>query len=362
MNPFCERLGLTVPLIQAPMAGVSTLPLAVAVSQAGGLGSFATGAMASTSLVAQHLAELRAATDKPININLFCHQPAPADPLGDARWLAYLQPFFAALQGELPTKLQEVYPSFVTNEALLAVLLHTPPQVISFHFGLPTPAQLVALRQTGALLLACVTSPAEARTAERAGVDVLIAQGVEAGGHRGTFDPTVEPELSTLALTRQLVQTCALPVVAAGGLMDGADLAAVLRVGAVAGQLGTAFISCPESAASPAYRAALQQQPPLATALTSVISGRPARGIVNKFMQQVDQADRPAVAAYSRAYMAGKALVAAAQQVGEPGFAVQWAGTGLGRSRALSAAALVRTLAAELQATLAAGAFPSGRY
>jgi nitronate monooxygenase len=144
--------------------------------------------------------------------------------------------------------------------------------------------------------------------------------------------------------------------------MDGADLAAALRAGAVAGQFGTAFVASPESAAAAAYCAALQQRPPLATALTSVISGRPARGIVNKFMQLVDQPGRPAVAAYSRAYVAGKALVAAAQQAGEPGFAVQWAGTGLGRSRALPAADLVRTLAAELQHALAAASPASGGH
>ncbi|WP_045689439.1 NAD(P)H-dependent flavin oxidoreductase [Hymenobacter sp. AT01-02] len=349
MNVFCEHLGLLHPIIQAPMAGVSTLALAAAVSEAGALGSFATGAISSAQVVAQHLAELQAVTTKPINVNLFCHAPAPEDAAHDARWLTHLQPFFAALQSDAPGSLTEIYPSFITNDALLAVIVQAKPRVISFHFGLPTATQLTALRQTGALLLACVTSPTEAHVAEAAGVDVLVAQGIEAGGHRGTFDQSVEPGITTLDLTRQLVQECRLPVIAAGGIMDGADLAAALRAGAVAGQLGTAFVACPESAASASYRAALLQQPPLPTALTDVISGRPARGLVNRFMQDIDVPWRPPVAAYSRAYLAGKALITAAQQAGETGFAVQWAGTGNSRARALPAAELVRTLALELQ-------------
>jgi nitronate monooxygenase len=353
MNPFCERLGLSYPLIQAPMAGVSTPALAVAVSEAGALGSLAAAALPRPEALAQQLAALAAATDRPINVNVFCHQPSPADSAHDAQWLGYLAPFFAALHSTPPVQLQEVYPSFRTDDALLAVLVQARPRVISFHFGLPTAAQLAALRATGAVLLACVTSPAEAQAAEAAGVDMLVAQGVEAGGHRGTFDPTYEPNLATLDLTRQVVQHARLPVIAAGGLMDGADVAAALRAGAVAGQLGTAFAACPESAASPAYRAALLHRPPLRTALTAVISGRPARGLVNRFMEEVDQPGRPPVAAYSRAYQAGKALVAAAQQAGEPGFAVQWAGTGVGRARALPAAELVRALAAELHQALA---------
>jgi nitronate monooxygenase len=335
------------------MAGVSTPALAVAVSEAGALGSLAAAALSQPEALAQQLAALTATTDRPINVNVFCHEPTPADPAHDAQWLAYLQPFFTALHSTPPPQLQEVYPSFRTDDALLAVLVQARPRVISFHFGLPTTAQLAALRLTGAVLLACVTSPAEAQAAETAGVDMLVAQGVEAGGHRGTFDAAVEPNLSTLDLTRQLVQHTCLPVIAAGGLMDGTDLAVVMRAGAVAGQLGTAFAACPESAASASYRAALLHQPPLLTALTAVISGRPARGLVNRFMADVDQPGRPHVAAYSRAYLAGKALVAAAQQAGEPGFAVQWAGTGVGRARALPAAELVRTLAAELRQNLA---------
>jgi nitronate monooxygenase len=352
MNAFCERFALTHPIIQAPMAGVSTLALALAVSRAGALGSLATGATPDAAVVAQQLAELQAATDRPFNVNVFCHQPPAPDPAHDAQWLDYLRPFFEDLGSEPPTSLPEVYPSFRVNDVLLQVLVAARPRVVSFHFGLPTAAQASALRQAGVLLLACVTSVAEGQAAAALGADALVAQGIEAGGHRGVFDVATDTFLPALTLTRQLAQALPLPVVTAGGLMTGADIAAALGAGAAAAQLGTAFVACPESGASAAYRAALLQQPPLATALTDVISGRPARGLVNRFMLAIDQPGRPATAAYSRAYAAGKALVAAAQQAGEPGFAVQWAGTGAGRARALPAAELVRVLADELGAAM----------
>jgi nitronate monooxygenase len=335
------------------MAGVSTPALALAVSRAGALGSLATGATPDVATVAQQLADLHAATDRPFNVNVFCHQPAAPDAHHDAQWLAYLGPFFRALGSEPPASISEVYPSFLVNDALLRVLVAARPRVVSFHFGLPTAAQADALRQASILLLACVTSVAEGRAAAALGVDALVAQGIEAGGHRGVFDAAaVDDYLLTLALTRELARALPLPIVAAGGLMTGTDIAEALGAGAAAAQLGTAFITCPESAASAAYRAALLEQPPLATALTDVISGRPARGLVNRFMQEIDQPGRPPTAAYSRAYAAGKALVAAAQQAGDPGFAVQWAGTGAGQARALPAAELVRVLADELRAAM----------
>ena len=336
------------------MAGVSTPALALAVSRAGALGSLATGATPSADVVAQQLADLQAATDKPFNVNVFCHQPPAPDPEHDAQWLAYLQPFFRELGSEPPASLTEVYPSFLLHDALLNVLVAARPRVVSFHFGLPTAAQASALRQAGVLLLACVTSVAEGQAAVALGADALVAQGIEAGGHRGVFDVAADTYLPALTLTRQLAQALPLPVVTAGGLMTGADIAAALRAGAAAAQLGTAFVACPESSASATYRAALLQQPPLPTALTEVISGRPARGLVNRFMQDIDQPGRPVVAAYSRAYSAGKALVAAAQQAGNSSFAVQWAGTGHGRARALPAAELVRVLADELRAAITA--------
>lgn len=345
-----HRLALSHPIIQAPMAGVSTPALAAAVSEAGALGSIAAG-NAPAAALARQITEVRARTTRPFNVNLFCHQSPAPDAAADAAWLAYLRPFFAELGAEPPAALAEPYPGFGANDELLRLLLDTRPPVVSFHFGLPTAEQLAALRATGAVLLAGATTLAEARQAEAAGVDAVVAQGVEAGGHRGVFRPELgDAGLGTLPLTRLLVRELRVPVVAAGGIMDGAGIAAVLRLGAVAAQLGTAFVACPESAADAAYRARLLSPDQPATAITSVISGRPARGFVGGFTQRIDQPGHPAVAAYPRAYAAGRALVAAAQAQGKMDFVVQWAGQGAPLARALPAAELVQTLAAELRA------------
>jgi len=300
--------------------------------------------------VRQMIVETRQATDKPFNVNLFCHRPSPSDGPREACWLDYLRPFFAELGSTPPPHLPSPYLSFVENDAMLALLLETRPPVVSFHFGLPAPNQLAALRNTGATLLASATTLAEAQLLEAAGIDVIIAQGVEAGGHRGVFEPERgDAGLGTLALTRLLVQRLRTPVVAAGGIMDGAGIAAVRRLGAAAAQLGTAFISCPESAADATYRAVLLQNPPPLTAITATISGRPARGVANRFARDVDQPGRPEVAPFPQAYDAGKLLIAAAKQHGTPAdFAAHWAGQGVGLSRALPAAELMRVLVAEM--------------
>ncbi|RAK65959.1 NAD(P)H-dependent flavin oxidoreductase [Hymenobacter edaphi] len=349
MADLLERLGIAHPIIQAPMAGVSTPALAAAVAEAGALGSVAAGSAPAAAL-AQQIAEVRARTARPFNVNLFCHQQPAPDPAGDAAWLAYLQPLFAQFGAAPPATLAAPYPSFGTNEELLCLLLDVRPPVVSFHFGLPPAGALAALRATGATLLASATSLAEARQAAAAGLDAVVAQGLEAGGHRGIFYPEPgDAGLGTLPLTRLLVRELRVPVVAAGGIMDGAGIAAVRRLGAAAAQLGTAFVACPESAADAAYRARLlsPDQPP--TVISSVISGRPARGFRTRLVQAVDTPGRPAVAAYPRAYEAARALIAAAQARGEADFGVQWAGQGAPLARALPAAELVRVLAAELQ-------------
>ncbi|GAB3839152.1 NAD(P)H-dependent flavin oxidoreductase [Hymenobacter jeollabukensis] len=350
MADLLDRLGMAHPIIQAPMAGVSTPALAAAVSEAGALGSIAAGSAPAAAL-ARQIAEVRARTVRPFNVNLFCHrQPAP-DPAGDAAWLAHLQPFFAQFGAQPPATLAEPYPSFADNEELLRLLLDARPPVISFHFGLPPAAALTALRATGAVLLACATTLAEARQAEAAGIDAVVAQGAEAGGHRGVFHPELgDAGLGTLPLTRLLVRELGVRVIAAGGIMDGAGIAAVRRLGAAAAQLGTAFVACPESAADAAYRARLLSldQPP--TVISSVLSGRPARGFLTRLVQEVDTPGRAAVAAYPRAYEAARALITVAKAQGEADFAVQWAGQGAPLARALPAAELVRALVAELQA------------
>lgn len=346
---FLDRLGLSIPLVQAPMAGVSTPALAAAVSNEGALGSIGVGATDAAG-ARKMIEELRSLTNRAFNVNLFVHGSAKPDPKREAAWLEWLAPLFAEFKAEPPKALRTIYKSFADDPDMQAMLLEMVPPVVSFHFGLPTADAIAALRGRGILLLATATSLKEARAIEAAGVDVIVAQGIEAGGHRGVFDPTAPDDaLGTVALTRLLVRETSLPVIAAGGIMDGAGIAAVLDLGAVAAQLGTAFIACPESAADEAYRAALTGPGAYHTSLTPLISGRPARALANRFTALANAvADRPPPD-YPIAYDAGKALHAAAKAQGEHGFGAQWAGQGAPLARAMPAARLVEALRTELQ-------------
>lgn len=347
MTPI-DRLSLRVPIVQAPMAGVSTPALAAAVSEAGALGSVAVGA-GDAAAAAETIDALRALTAAPFNVNLFVHQPPRRNAAREAAWLDALAPLFRQFGAEPPASLGTIYRSFVEDDDMLRVLVDKAPPVVSFHFGLPRAEQAKALRAAGCLLLATATNPEEAFAAERAGMDAVVAQGWEAGGHRGVFDPDAEdPQLGTLALTRLLVRRRGLPVIAAGGIMDGQGVRAVLDLGAVAAQMGTAFIGCPESAADDAYRDALASDAAHHTIMTQAISGRPARCLRNGFTVwgETSAADVPD---YPAAYDAGKALNAAARAAGETGFAAQWAGQGAPLARRLPAGELVRALAREME-------------
>ena len=352
VHPLLKRLGLALPILQAPMAGVATPELAAAVSNAGGLGGL--GAGASSPEDARRMIEAtRVLTDRPFNINVFCHRTPAPDPAGDAAWLHHLAPLYARLDMAPPTRLVEVYPSFMDDDRILGVLLETRPAVVSFHFGLPAPHQLQALKQAGICLLASATNLDEARRIEAAGLDAIIAQGIEAGGHRGCFDPEPgvplppDEHLSTAVLVRQLVLNTRLPIIAAGGIMDGHAIRAMQELGAAAAQLGTAFVACPESAANAAYRTRLRSPDAAHTRLTRVLSGRPARGIVSPFIDYGEAPDAPPPAAYPRAYDAAKQLHAAASRQGEHTYAAHWAGQGAPMIREIPAAQLVATLAQE---------------
>lgn len=341
------RLNLSLPLVQAPMAGVSTPAMAAAVCEAGGLGSLALGASDAAGAAAM-IADLRARTARPFAVNLFVHAAPHDDGDRAAAWIDALAPTFAEFDAVAPTALRAIYPSFAEDDAMLALLLATRPAVVSFHFGLPGADRIAALRAVGCLLLASVTSPAEAAAAQAPGIDVLVAQGIEAGGHRGVFDPAARDDaLGTLALVRMLARG-AVPVIAAGGIMDGAGVDAALALGAVAAQLGTAFIACPESAADDAYRAALMGPGAAHTVMTRAISGRPARCLPNRFTALGERLVA-AVPAYPVAYDAGKALNAAAKAVGETGYGAQWAGQGAPLARAMPAGDLVRVIAGEMR-------------
>jgi len=350
MSSPLDPLGVSVPVVQAPMAGVSTPAMAAAVSEAGGLGSIALGAGDAEAGRAM-IAAVRAQTQRPFNVNLFVHAPARAQPAVERRWLDALAPLFAAYDAPAPSSLQEIYRSFAEDEAMLAMLVDVRPAIVSFHFGLPDQQRIDVLKQAGCLLLASVTNLSEARAAKDAGMDILVAQGFEAGGHRGLFDSDApDPCLTTMALTRLLVRQADLPVVAAGGIMDGQGVRAALDLGAVAAQLGTAFITCPESSADAAYRAALASPAAERTVMTRAISGRPARCLTNRFTawDEARDADLPPPA-YPIAYDAGKALHQAAKAKGESGYGAQWAGQGAPLARAMPAGELIRTLAAEIR-------------
>lgn len=349
MADVLERLGLALPIVQAPMAGTATPALAAAVSNAGALGSLGLGSSDAAGARAM-IDALQGRTNRAFNVNLFAHRRDPKDAAAEAAWLEALAPTFARFGATPPASLQPVYRSLAEDDAMMALLVERAPPVVSLHFGLLDAARTAALKGAGCLLFATVTSLDEARAAKRAGIDVLVAQGYEAGGHRGIFDPAAPDDaLGTMALTRLLVAKAELPVIAAGGIMDGHGIRAVLDLGAVAAQLGTAFVACPESNADAAYRAALMSAAAEHTVMTSAISGRPARCLANRFTALGAQIAAP-TPGYPMTYDAGKALIAAAKAAGETGYGAQWAGQGAPLARAMPAAELVATLAREMGA------------
>jgi nitronate monooxygenase len=349
MNALLQRLGISLPIIQAPMAGVSTPEMAAAVSGAGGLGSIGVGnvdAEAARALIRR----TRALTDRPFNVNVFCHRPAVADPQKEADWLRFLAPRFAEFGARPPERLTEIYKSFNADDSAATMLLDERPAVVSFHFGLPSADRIAALRRAGIVLLATATSPAEARKIHEAGIDAIVAQGYEAGGHRGVFDPhATDDRLGTTALVRTIAARIPIPVIAAGGIMDGAGIAANLRLGAMAAQLGTAYILCPESSADAGYRTALGSDAAEQTLMTAALSGRSARSLPNRFTALGLSPEAPTVPEYPIAYDAAKALHAHAKAAGEFGYGPQWAGQGAPLARALPAAELTARLGEELR-------------
>jgi nitronate monooxygenase len=341
-----DRLAVPLPIFQAPMAGVSTPDMAAAVSNAGGLGAIAVGAVDAAGAAAM-IDAVRARTDRAFNVNVFTHRTPVADAARETAWLDALSPLFAEFGAPPPSGLTTIYKSFVDDDAMLALLVKRAPPVVSFHFGLPGPDRIAALKNAGCVLLATATSLSEGHAVEAAGIDAVVAQGWEAGGHRGVFDPDApDDRLGTLTLTRLLVARTGLPVIAAGGIMDGRGVRAALDLGAVAAQPGTAFIDCPESAADAFFRTALHGEAAEHTAMTRVISGRPARCLANRFTDWGEASTLP-VPAYPIAYDAGKALNAVAKAAGEGGYGAQWAGQGAPLSRTMPAAELIAVLARE---------------
>ncbi|GLQ92053.1 NAD(P)H-dependent flavin oxidoreductase [Dyella acidisoli] len=351
-SPLLELLGIDVPIIQAPMAGVSSPAMAAAVSNSGGLGSLGVGAMTANQ-AREAIQQFRALSNGSLNVNVFVHKPAQANAKKEAAWLQRLSPVFERAGAEPPAALHEIYTSFLVDDDMLAMLVEEKPKVVSFHFGVPRPDQIAALHQAGIVLLASATNVHEATLLEAAGVDAIVAQGYEAGGHRGIFDPDGEDSrLGTFALTRLLVRALKLPVIAAGGIMDGAGVAATLKLGAAAAQLGTAFVGTDESLADAGFRALLFGDAAHHTTMTRVISGRPARSLANAFTRWGADVPDDAVPDYPITYDAGKSLNAAGKAAGQPGYGAHWAGQAAPLARAMSTQALMQVLKSELKHAL----------
>lgn len=345
-----DLFGIELPILQAPMAGVDTPVLAAAVSEAGGLGNIALGAL-SAAAARDKIAAVRFQTDRPFGVNVFTHATPRVDDEGNARWLAYLRPYFQEFGAEPPPALTAIYASFNDDPALLTVLCETQPPVVSCHFGLPAPDRVSAIKGYGGVLVVTVTTVDEARQAEAAGSDAVVAQGYEAGGHRGCFQADRDERLGTLALVPQVARAVSIPVIAAGGIADGHGIAAALALGADAVQIGTAYIACPDSAVDAGYRALLASERSRSTLVTPVVSGRPARIIRNRFSEEIGEVDAP-LPDYPIAYDAGKALAAAAKRAGSMEFSATWAGQHVLPERVLPAGDLTRRLAAEARAEL----------
>jgi nitronate monooxygenase len=331
------------PIIQAPMAGVQGSALAAAVSNAGGLGSLPC-AMLSLDTIRSELEALSKLTDKPFNVNFFCHTPPQPDPDREAAWRAALTPYYHEF-GIDPASIPAGPGRSPFNAEAAALIREFAPAVVSFHFGLPAPELVAEVRTSGAKIIASATTVAEAAWLAAHGVDAIIAQGLEAGGHRGMFLSTdLTTQIGTLSLVRQIVKAVDLPVIAAGGIADAEGVAAALALGAAGVQVGTAYLLCNEATTSVVHRAALQSEKARHTALTNLFTGRPARGIVNRLMRELGPIGT--TPAFPLASAAIAPLRAAAEQRGSGDFSNMWAGQNTSGCKPISAKELTHSLAA----------------
>lgn len=284
-----DLLGVRHPIIQAPMAGASTPEMAAAAATAGGLGSLGL-ALKSPEAAGADMAAARGLTNGALNVNFFCHQPPSDNPVRFASVRDRLAPYYAEFDLGAPPETPSAPPPF--NEDMLKVVLAAAPSVASFHFGLPPAEMLAPLKETGIIILSSATSPAEARVLEAQGANAIIAQGWEAGGHRGVFDPTTGPgDIGTFALVPQVVDAVSVPVIAAGGIADARGIAAAFMLGASGVQIGTAFLNSPESLVAEPHKKALLSE--RTTGVTAAFSGRPARGVQNRYMREMEGAELP---------------------------------------------------------------------
>ncbi|MGI2070181.1 NAD(P)H-dependent flavin oxidoreductase [Shewanella baltica] len=335
--------GIELPIIQAPMAGVQGSALTIAVSQAGGLGSLPC-AMLSLEALGAALTQIRAQTTKPINVNFFCHYEPEPQAAKQAMWLKQLAPYFAELGIHPDTQAAGAQRAPYTS-AQAEVLAKFKPEVVSFHFGLPNEDLLLEIKSWGSKIISTATTVEEALWLEARGVDAIIAQGLEAGGHRGHFlSDDLTEQLGTFSLLPQIIAAVDIPVIAAGGIVDAKTVRAAMAMGASAVQVGTAYLLCPECTTSEIHRAALQSEAAQHTALTNLFSGRPARGIVNRFMAELGPINN-AVPDFPLASSAVAGLRSAAEQQGFGDFSPLWCGQNATGCQAIPAAELTKQLA-----------------
>lgn len=324
MDGFFDRLGLAAPLIQAPMAGVQNHRLAAAVCQAGGLGSLPAAMLSADALQAELIA-LQGLTNRPFNVNFFCHAAPQPDAEREARWREALAPFYKAWG--LDTSAIPNGPGRVPFGTETADVLEAfRPAVVSFHFGLPAPELLARVKSWGSLILSSATTVEEGLWLQAQGADAVIAQGLEAGGHRGMFlSEDLSTQMGTLALLPQMVQALKLPVIAAGGIVSAPGIQAARALGAAGVQMGTAYLCSDEAQTSALHRTALLSGAAQHTALTNVFTGRPARGIVNRVMRELGPLS-PLAPAFPLATAGMVPLRAAAEAQGSSDFTPLWAG------------------------------------
>ena len=350
-----DLLQIEHPIAQAPMAGSVGPDMPVAVSEAGGLGSYPC-ALLPPAEVREEVGKIRARTRKPINLNFFCHDAALRDEAIEDAWRKRLAHYYAELGVEIPSSPARALAPF--GGEMCDVVVELKPEVVSFHFGLPDALLVRRLKESGCKIFSSATTVAEARWLEDHGADAVIAQGVEAGGHRGMFLATeTASQVGTLALLPQVVDAVKVPVIAAGGIADGRGIAASMALGASAVQLGTAYLLCPEARISAQYRTALKAARDDSTAITNVLTGRPARVITNRLVRQIGPIARE-VPAFPLPNAALTSLRLKAEEQGSADFSALYAGQAASLGRELSAKELTLKLAAEALERLGALASP----
>jgi nitronate monooxygenase len=350
-SDFLNELGIKHPIIQAPMAGGPSTPeLVAAVCNAGGLGSLGS-AYSTPEQIASDIKKVRALTDQPFNVNLFAGGYAPESPVDAAPMLALLAEIHEALH--LPPPTLPAWPKNPFVEQLQAVL-EARPAVFSFTLGIPEPHTMARLKAAGIAIFGTATTAQEGKMLEASGVTAIVAQGAEAGSHRGTFaGPFESAMIPTLELVRSLRAAVSAPIIASGGLMDGRDIAETLAHGASAAQLGTAFLTCPEAGTPEAYRRAILAARADTTVITRAFSGRPARGLLNTFISRLEGREK-IILPFPLQNALTRPMRNAAAKLGESGFLSLFVGQGVTRARAMPGAELIQRLVAEMNQASAA--------